>query len=489
VKKRYHIIQKKLTLLLIVFSLTSVFFIGTVGADNNIQFILPEFGGGMVHSNPQLLDYIRLPVPKNNVQVVWHKSELAGEKAGGWGDVIAGNGNIAACSYAGKSDNIVIYDYDGNRIWSSGDLLNFWTVSSTPMVDIHGRVIACDNQNVIMIDSLDYNSDGKIVEWVSKIPYGGLPFSPIICGDNETIIIATNNGPVYAYDVKDGSLIAWKYLGKGEKVNPISAILNKADSGFFSTINTPCEKGNRIYVSTEYKDIHSKSTPLHYARLYAVDVDPHNSNFNDRLKVVWYYGFGGPSQASPTMINDTIYFDGYRPKPSLLKNPHLFAVTDMGTYGKEEWKVAYPFPTYASFTYDPRGGFWYVDPWGGNIVHFSTKDGSIIEKIVMDDLVKEEGRQLPSSVMTIFGNDTNPIMVVSATSLRPSKANSYVLAIDLAHNNSLLWKVKIFKGKLRSIDAALGEYVILMKNNEPRIVFASFFDGVWAIGNANPVVN
>jgi len=459
----------------------------SINADDGIKFILPEWGGGMVHSNPQLLDYICLPVPKNNVQIVWHKDDLPGEKAGGWGDVIAGNGKIAACSYAGTSDNIVIYDYDGNRIWSSGNLLNFWTVSSTPMVDIHGRVIVCDNRNVVMVDPFDYDSDGKIVEWVSKIPYGGLPFSPVICGDNKTIIIATNNGPVYAYDVKDGSLIAWKYLGKGEKITPISVILNKPDSGFFSTINTPCGKGNRVYISTEYKDPKGKSTLLHYARLYAVDVDPDNPNFNDRLKVAWYYEFGGPSQASPTLINDTIYFDGYRSKPSVNRDIHLFAVTDMGTYGKEKWKVSYPFPTYASFTYDPRGGFWYVDPWGGNVVHFSTKDGSIIEKIVIDNLVKEEGRQIPSSVMTMCGNDTNPIMIVSATSLTPKKANSYVIAIDLAHNNSLLWKVQIFKGKLRSIDAALGEYTILMKNNEPRIVFATFFDGAWAIGNANPV--
>jgi len=159
----------------------------------------------------------------------------------------------------------------------------------------------------------------------------------------------------------------------------------------------------------------------------------------------------------------------------------------MGTYGKEKWKVAYRFQTYASFTYDPRGGFWYVDPLGGNVIHFSTEDGSITEKIVIDELVKEEGRHIPSSVMTMCGNDTNPIMIVSATSLTPTKVNSYVIAIDLTANNSLLWKVQVFKGKLRKLDVAFGEYVILMKNNEPRIIFTSFFDGIWAIGNVDAV--
>lgn len=456
----------------------------SVNADDKIKFILPEWGGGMVHSNPQLLDYIRLPVPKNNVKILWHCSDLLGEKAGSCGNGVSGNGEIAACTFQGKKDNLVIYDYDGNRLWSSGDLLNFWTVASTPMVDIHGRVIICDNHVVIMIDPFDFDSDGKIVEWISEIPYGGLPFSPVICEDGKTIIIATDRGPIYAYDVRDGSLIAWKYLGKNEKINPIYSILNKDDPGFFSTINTPCGKGNRIYVSTQYKDSRGKSTLRHYARLYAIDVDPDNPNVNDRLKVAWYYEFGGPSQASPTLINNTIYFDGYRSKPSLRRDPHVFAVTDMGDYYKEEWKVPYPRVTYASFTYDPRGGFWYVDPFGGVLVHFSTEDGSILEKIVIDDIVQEKGVHIPSSVMTMCGNDTNPVMIVSATALRPIRASSYVIAIDLAADNSLLWKVKLFEGPLRSINLAIGEYTILMKNGKPRVVFGSFSDGVWAIGSA-----
>jgi len=476
--------KRTLAIMFTVLSLTTVLFIRTANADDDAGFILPGWGGAMAHSDPQMTDYIRLPVPKNNVELLWHRSNLSGEQAGAKGNGIAGNGYIAACTFSGKSDNLVIYDYDGNRIWSSGDLLNALALFSAPMVDIHDRVIACDNHVVIMVDPNDYDHDNKTLEWVSEIPYGGLPYSPVIV-QNDTIVIATDRGPVYVYDVRDGSLLAYKYLGKNEKINLIYKILNKNDPGFFSTINTPCVKENRIYISTQYKGPRGFPTLRHHARLYAVDVDPHNSNIDERLKVAWYYEFGGMSQASPTLINDTIYFDGYRPRPSLIRNPHLFAVKDMGDHWEEKWKTSYPFPTYASFTYDPRGGFWYVDPLGGKLTRFSTEDGSIIEQIVVDDLVGEEGRHIPSSVMTMCGNDTNPIMIVSATCLRPIKASTYVIAIDLAANNLLLWKIRLFSGTLPSIDLAFGEYTILMKNGEPRIVFGSFGDGVWAIGNAD----
>ena len=99
-------------------------------------------------------------------------------------------------------------------------------------------------------------------------------------------------------------------------------------------------------------------------------------------------------------------------------------------------------------------------------------------------MIQEKGIHVPSSVMTICGNDTNPVLIVSATALIPIRASSYIIAIDLAADNSLLWKVKLFEGPLRSMDLAFGEYTILMKNGEPRVLFGSFRDGVWAIGSA-----
>ncbi len=466
----------------IVFSLLIILTTGITSAYSEIDFILPEWGGGMAHSDPSLSDYISLPVPKNNVKILWHRSELLGEKAGAKGNAIAGNGEIAACTFAGFEDNLVIYDYEGNRLWSSGDLLNVYAFFSAPMVDIHGQVIACDNRVVIKVDTFDCDNDSEIVEWISEIPFGGIPFSPVITEDG-TLIIATDRGPIYAYNISDGSLIGWKFLGEDEKIHPLYRILNIDDPGFFSTINTPCVNGNRIYISTQYKGPRGRPTLLHHARLYAVDIDSKNPNIENRLNETWYFEFGGPSQASPTLIDETIYFDGYREKPSLARDIHLFAITDKGNYWEEEWRMEYPLQTYASFAIDPRGGFWYIDPFGGKLVHFSTINGSIIEEIIIDDLINENGKHLPSSVMTIAGNDTNPVLLVSASALRPVISNSYVIAINLEANNSLLWKVKLFEGFFISMDLAFGQYTILMKDNRPRVVFGSFRDGVWAIGS------
>jgi outer membrane protein assembly factor BamB len=464
-----------------VFSLIIILIAGNASVVSGTDFILPEWGGGMAHCDPNLSDYISLPVPNNDVKILWHRNDLSGEKAGAKGNGIAGNGEIAACTFSGLKDNLVIYDYDGNRLWSSGNLLNVYAFFSAPMVDIHGQVIACDNHNVIMIDTFDIDNDSVIVEWISEIPYGGIPFSPVITEDG-TLIIATDRGPIYAYNITDGSLIGWKFLGEDEKIHPIYRLLNVDDPGFFSTINTPCVSKNRIYISTQYKGPRGMPTLRHHARLYAVDIDSDNENISKRINESWYFEFGGPSQASPTIINETIYFDGYREKPSLPRDIHLFALKDKGNNWEEKWREPYPLQTYASFAYDPRGGFWYIDPFGGKLVRFSTDNGDIIEEIMIDNLVDEKGIHLPSSVMTICGNDTNPILIVSASAIIPFFSNSYVIAIDLSNNNSLLWKVKLFQGPVFTMDFAFGQYTILIKDDISRVIFGSFRNGVWAIG-------
>ena len=76
-----------------------------------MSFKLPKFGGAMVHSDPQLTNNIKLSIPKDNVEIVWHKNELNGEKAGAKGNGMAGNGEMAACKFKGREDNLVIYEY------------------------------------------------------------------------------------------------------------------------------------------------------------------------------------------------------------------------------------------------------------------------------------------------------------------------------------------------------------------------------------------
>ena len=93
------------------------------------------------------------------------------------------------------------------------------------------------------------------------------------------------------------------------------------------------------YGASKYND-RNWEFGMAYGRLYAVDVFPDATSESDRLIEVWNYSYFGKSQASPTLINDTLYFDGYN--NSILRenrDPHIYAVYTNGT---EKWKVSYP---------------------------------------------------------------------------------------------------------------------------------------------------
>lgn len=449
-------------------------------ADESMTFILPKWGGAMVHSDCQNTDNINLSVPKDNVKIVWHNNNYDGEKAGTMGNGIAGNGEIAACTFNGIKDNLVIYNYNGEYLWHSDDRLNAVAATSTPMVDINNRVVACDNKKILMINPYD---DGNGIVWESKIPEGRMlsfPFSPTIV-DDKTIVLPVYNGPVYAFDVQNGDLLAMKEL------KPSEVAIGKR---YFSPINSACVNGNRVYITTEYFVSSNNFGIIYLGRLYAIDVNP-DADIEERLSVAWFYPFIGRSQASPLLINDCVYFDIYNPRLGRLAKPYVCAIIDQGEDYKEKWRIRYPElssfskvqrgKTWYSFSKDPRGGFWYEDFCGRRLVRFNEDDGNIIEEILVNNLVKEErlGIYWPLSCMTIC-ETVNPIMVISVNSLLFS---NYVLAIDLNANNSVLWKVKI--KSVFGFNYNGGQFTILKQDNDPcknRIVFGTYFDGVMAIG-------
>ena len=426
--------------------------IGSAGWFDNLlvskpdDFIIPEWGGAMIHSDTHLSDYINLSAPINNVDIVWQKNSISGERSGTKGNGIAGNKKIAVCPFGNlfNKNNLVIYDYNGNYLWKSDDLLNGFSQVSTPMVDKYNRVIACDNKYILMIDP-DYNKNGEYV-WKSPLSSNALPLSPTLT-DNGVIILPTFRGPLYAFDIRDGACIETKYFEES-----------------YSSENSVCVNGNRIYILTS-KPVLFKS------KLYAIDVDPDS---NQKLSIAWSYSFDGKSQASPTFIDGVIYFDVYQ---AFGVNPEVLAVIDMGTYGKYKWKKDLDHRTLFSMSYDPRGGVWYEDHAGRKLVRLDTNNGDILDEIVMDELIGERD-YIPMSVMEVCGNVTNPIMIISANKFFKKY---YVCAIDLT-DNSLIWKVEI--NSLFKWNYAGGQYTILMdeNGNNPRIVFGSYWDGVIAIG-------
>jgi hypothetical protein len=458
-----------------------------------MSFKLPKWGGAMVHSDPQQSDNINLQVPRNNVDILWIKDDLDSEKAGTQGNGIASNGVIAANTYNGKKDNLIIYDYYGKRLWTSGYKLNLIATTSTPMIDTKNRVVVSDNKKIIMVGPVDNGFD---VIWQQYIDYEGpglrntgiiIPFSPTIV-DEKIIILPTKGGPTYAFDVEDGSKLGEIYLGLGEITH---------DSGFFSTINSPCVNGKRVYITTEMSIPSSRLRKIYLGRLYAIDVKTDASNPDEIFSVAWYYPFIGRSQASPLFIKDTVYFDIFTSLIGVLEKPFVCALADHDDSYEEKWRIRYPpdyqgiwdsrDSTWYSFSKDPRGGFWYEDLRGKRLVRFNESDGSIIQEIPVKKLVPmgELGIFFPLSCMTIY-DKKDPVMIISVISFFNNK---YTMAIDLNKINgdefhdSILWRVKV-KSRF-GFNAAGGQFTILKRDddfNNNRIFCSTYWSGVMAIG-------
>jgi hypothetical protein len=62
------------------------------------DFILSPNGGGMFHCDPQMSENIRLPVPTDEVDVVWYRHDLGGELFGTQGNGIAGRSSAQLSS-------------------------------------------------------------------------------------------------------------------------------------------------------------------------------------------------------------------------------------------------------------------------------------------------------------------------------------------------------------------------------------------------------
>jgi len=426
--------------------------------------LLPEQGCPMAHCDPQLSDLVHLPAPTGEVSEIWHRNDLPSERAGSrQGLGCSGNGVIVACTYSGMSDNLVVYDYDGNRLWSSGEALNANAYTSAPLVYANGDVVACDNTRVIRFDNA-----GQLV-WSASLQAGGVPISPVIT-ESGVLILATFGGPIYALDSSDGTMLGHLYVRKDQN-----------DPGFFETLNTPAVRGNRLYVSTQHQ-VDGIPDSDNLAWLVAIDVDPAAPTVDDRLKVAWHYEFGGQSGASPLIIGRTIYFDGDRPAPGTEKAPHIFAVSDNGTSPVELWRKRALSKMNASFARDPRpaGGFWtysLLSPW---LIRLHQLSGRVMQAIDVDNLLGEEGRHIPRSAMTIAGTDAEPVMIILATAL--NSGATYVIAVNLM-SHALVWKVEV-------TDIAwaftAGQFPIVMQNGVPRVVFTTFNAGARAIGTVIP---
>jgi PKD repeat protein len=355
-----------------------------------------------------------------------------------------------------------------------------------------------------------YNETSDRIEWNSEIPYGIMPseknyFIDFIHGK---AFFTNQNFVTYKERVAP---FTWENI----TTNEIQAPAICTGEGYFSTINSACVHGNMVYLATEYTkpgfwQYHIINITLGVnntvGRLYAIKVNASAENESERLEELWNYTYFGKSQATPTLIGDTIYFDGYNNTLSAdEQDPHIYAVYTNGT---EKWKTKVDGVTTFTFTADPRGGIWYEDadqwPWrindGNNkLFRYYEEDGShndtetIDMKTILNDNDYPNSTVQPCSDMTICGTPTYPIMLISANHPR-FQEGKWVLAINLT-TKTQIWNVSVppyasalnlpwpyINHSLGDFNYAVGDYTILQWHNQSRILFPTYPGGMMAIG-------
>ena len=226
----------------------AIFIHRNAGAETAVDIVAAE-GCAKAHCDQGETDNTQLSTPLSGGVVTYWRDTAVNGSFLGLGCV--SNSDTAVCSFrpsTSKPAAIRAYDIDGNPLWSS-TALGSEAYYSAPMIGPDGGVIAADDSKIIRFDS----SGGTV--W-SKSTAGGIPYSPNVT-DNGQIVLATQSGPVSAYDFNTGDLIAQLRLNE--------TIQNR--SGYFDTVNQTAIRGNRIYISTQFS--YSLS---HIGRLYALDL-------------------------------------------------------------------------------------------------------------------------------------------------------------------------------------------------------------------------
>jgi hypothetical protein len=434
-----------------------------VPAHARSPFVPAHRGCAIAHCDPEMSDLVGMSAPRS-IGSTWFDSKAASASQGLG---CTSNGKTAVCTFGDRSGDrkrpyMKAYNAAGKALWSSGRALDSWAWTSVPMVDESGGVVAADDVALVR-----FAPSGRVL-WKTRTA-GGAPISPTRTA-NGTIVLATSGGPISAYDPASGRRLAT--LDVRETLTGLP--------GRFDTRNTAAARGNRIYVSTEFKPDNGSADPNHHARLYAIDVDPTQPPAS-RLRIAWFYEFGARSGASPLVVGDLVIFDGDRAAPSSPFGPRFFALRDEGATSSVVWESELGGPGVASAARDPRGGAWVFAFGQPTLRRLSTSSGATLQSIDLDALVGEPGVHTPYSAMSIAnGPAGHPVMLVSA---RAGQSSVYLVAVDLV-SAVALWKHKLPGAAVE--DTPMGQFPIASGRKGRRAVVFSTKKGIRAVAGPRP---
>lgn len=405
---------------------------GDAGSAAIEPFLLGNEGCPMAHCNPQLTDQGAHISPTGPIEVRWHDDTASGSS---FGLGCSSNGDIVACSYTG-GDSLVVYERDGSIRWST-DVLGATAFASAPLVSTAGEVIAASATAVVR-----FAADGT-VQWSTELT--GLPISPVpITGTNGTpaLAIATSRGPV--------SVV---HLQTGEVLDELTFGDESAES--YSTRNTPCVIGSRLFVAMQANDTSNGA-----GGLVAFDFD------GEGLSAAWRFPFTAPSGASPVCDGDRVVFDagGSLDAPD---TPTAFSVLN-GERPTLLWSQALPAAAKASLAVDPRGGYWAFGLMASSLLRLDRDTGEVAQDLSF----RRFGLgYFPSSAMTITGDASRPTMLISAAQ---GPGDAKVLSIDLL-TGAPHWETQVQGGTSTQFAIVGGD--------DPLVVFPARTSGARAIGN------
>lgn len=441
---------------------------GVSQAQTVVAGYLAPAGCAQAHCDQALSGNAQEPAPAGPVAPLWHDTSVAGSLAGLG---CSSNTSLVACSFAStpsQPTSLRAYSPGGAVLWSS-TLLNTHAATSAPMVSPAGGVIAADSVQLV-----SYNQDGSLA-WSTNTP-GGTPWSPVIT-DQGVIVLATTGGPISAYDAATGKLLSTLWLNGTVTAGGV------VHTGYYETLNTPAVNGNRVYISTQFHDSATNSI-LPYGRLYAIDFGLTGAG-TESFSVAWSYNFAAPSGGSPSVVVNqgvpTIYFDGSGIIPGAKRaNPQLFAVSDLGSSARLDWRYAMPLDPRSAATPDPRGGVWTFAPYSPNLVRLNGSTGAVMQTIDVSSLLGGPYAHLPSSATVITGSATDPVMILSASGLL--LRSSDIVAIDL-DTSTLRWSYEIDQMKGRA-GVSFGQFpVVQTATGMSEVVFTTYGNGVWGLGS------
>lgn len=400
-------------------------------------------GCPMAHCDGRMSDLANSIGPTTAVAVSVDRT--APPAVGGLGCV--SNTRLVACTGGGDpalTSNLVVYDADGNRLWDDGGLLGASAWKSVPILGSDDRLIAADQDTVLMADL----TTGQVVWQVPK-PDVASPISPVLAGAQQDMVLlasgagsAVTTPKVSVFDVATGTLLD-------------SRTLFDATTGWvYATYNTPAVQGNRAYVLASAVGRDARG------RLYALDICADDTcGGRGKLSVAWTYDFRGPSNASPLVVGSRLFFDGRNSSGGGV----FMALEDQGSAPSLLWQASFSAKFAASAAQDPRGGFW-VYPWQtGKLLRIHPANGTLLQTVDVSTLLGAAPGYYPVTAVTTSSTATGGVVLTFGARTKGSSTATppVVMAVNVsnASNGTLVWQYRLARSA--ALNVPTGQFPVV----------------------------